>query len=148
VRKISSCREWTCPRCGGLLGKTILGSPFAQPGGSADAIVGTASCPCGAEYRQSDVYAGAYDLQPAKRSESAPGTPCHVCGTLAYKSSAFDMSTPATRDAAVKAGLGFQCQNSKCRAVYCYSCTIKGPTHPGTGGKACHKCGGSMDNFD
>ena len=148
-RAITDCDRWTCPNCGGLLGKTLLGSPLgAVPGKDANLIGGTATCPCGAQYDQSDVYAGVYDVRPAAVSGPAASvkTPCIVCGRATYKGSAFDLSTSVGREAALRGGMGLQCQNGSCGAVYCFPCTMKNPRHPVTGGKACRKCGGAMDN--
>jgi len=43
--------------------------------------------------------------------------------------------------------LGFRCRS--CGAVYCMTCLENyAPPHPGTGGKACPKCGGSFMVFE
>ena len=50
---------WKCPKCGGILEKG-LGSLFAGA-----QIVGVATCGgCHAQFPQSDVYGGKYDLKP------------------------------------------------------------------------------------
>jgi hypothetical protein len=145
-RAVTACKEWKCPKCGGLLGKTVLGI-LIQPGGNADSISGTATCPCGGEFRQSDVYSGMFDIKPAIVPVTAEKIPCSVCGAATYLGSEFDLSNPASREAAVKGGLGFQCQNQKCGAVYCFACITKASAHPALGkGKVCPTCGlGSMD---
>jgi len=60
-RAITACRQWKCPKCGGVLGKGLLGN-LIHPGENADAISGTATCmKCDAQFAQADVYAGMYD---------------------------------------------------------------------------------------
>ena len=87
-----------------------------------------------------------YDIRPAAVSVTAEKVPCCICGTPTYRGSEFDLTTPASREAAINGGIGFQCQNQNCCAVFCFSCISEAATLPIGKGKACRKCGlGTMD---
>ena len=56
-------RTWRCPQCGHLLTKGLSAAEASR----FDTIVGTATCDyCHAEFSQSDVYAGRYDVPQIK----------------------------------------------------------------------------------
>jgi len=62
---------WKCPKCGEILIKGMRGGGLFSSG----TIIGTATCSnCGAQFQQSDVYGGKYDVSLSS-NKSAVATP-------------------------------------------------------------------------
>ena len=144
--RVTSCKDWKCPKCGAALEKPSLGTVIT-PGEDVRVLFGTATCPsCGSQYKQSDVYGGRYDIPASLPLTSKNATACSVCDRKIAPSSEFDLSTTASRIGATRGGLGFRC--SSCGKQYCFSCLETAPQHPATGGRACPKCGAAIEMMD
>lgn len=60
---ITDCRLWKCPKCGELLEKGGLGTVWI-PFDPISKVAGTGTCAkCGAEFPQSDIYGGRFDVR-------------------------------------------------------------------------------------
>jgi len=146
-RWVTKNKNWQCPSCEAILEKPSIGT-LIIPGETVSGISGYAHCPqCGGQFWQADVYAGCYDICAAVPDGSSVASQVCVCCTRnVYPSSAFDLSSLASRIAATEGGLGFKCQS--CSQTFCAPCLSDAPRHSATGGRACLSCGGALDVWE
>lgn len=72
LEQVTDSRLWKCPECGELLEKGGLGTIF-MPSDPITKVAGTATCSkCGAQFLQSDIYGGRFDVKtPVSSLKSA-----------------------------------------------------------------------------